>query len=230
MLSKKKCFCLYHIPKLFVSLQANKTHNNSHSQNQSVMVNTNPAVEEYRNFVASLAAGDGVNRVFLNSDVDKALIVLVELFKSAKTIVRIFAANLCQHVGNEKDYIEAISDFIERGGEVRILLNNFDREAAQQSDLYKRLAYYKSESKHICVKETTARPYYTNDESKREVHFTIADSKGFRIETDTEKRTARCNFNNPEEAEGVIKFFDDEFEKPYANEINLLELFNYGNQ
>lgn len=194
------------------------------------MTTSNTAVEEYRNFVASLAAGDGINRVFLNSDEDKALIVLVELFKSAKTVVRIFAANLCQHVGNQKDYIEALSDFIERGGQVKILLNKFSQETALQSDLYKRLAYYKADQKPVFVKQTTARPYYTNDESKKEVHFTIADSKGFRIETDTEKRTARCNFNNPEEAEGVIKFFDEEFEKEYAKEINLTELFGYGNQ
>lgn len=194
------------------------------------MATNNPAVEEYRNFVSSLAKGDGVNRVFMNSDEDKALVVLVELFKSAKTIVRIFAANLCQHVGNQKDYIEALSDFIEKGGEVRILINKYDKEAALQSDLYKRLAYYKSEGKPVYLKETTARPYYTNDESKKEVHFTIADSKGFRIETDTQKRTARCNFNNPDEAAGVIKFFDEEFEKEYAKEINLTELFGYGNQ
>ena len=200
------------------------------SQNQSAMVTNNPAVEEYRNFVSSLAKGEGVNRVFMNSDEDKALVVLVELFKSAKTIVRIFAANLCQHVGNQRDYIEALSDFIEKGGEVRILINKYDKEAALQSDLYKRLAYYKSEGKPVYLKETTARPYYTNDESKKEVHFTIADSKGFRIETDTQKRTARCNFNNPDEAAGVIKFFDEEFEKEYAKEINLTELFGYGNQ
>lgn len=194
------------------------------------MDTTISAVEEYRNFVASLAAGDGVNRVFLNSDKDKALIVLVELFKSAKTIVRIFAANLCQNVGNQKDYIEALSDFIEKGGEVKILLNKYNQELALQSDLYKRLAYYKSDGKSVYVKKTIVRPYYTNDESKKEVHFTIADSKGFRIETDTEKRTARCNFNNPDEADGVIRFFDEEFEKEYAQEINLTELFGYGNQ
>lgn len=194
------------------------------------MVANNPAVEEYRNFVSSLAKGEGVNRVFMNSDEDKALVVLVELFKSAKKIVRIFAANLCQHVGNQKDYIEALSDFIEKGGEVRILINKYDKETALQSDLYKRLAFYKSEGKPVFIKETTARPYYTNDESKKEVHFTIADSKGFRIETDTQKRTARCNFNNPDEAAGVIKFFDEEFEKEYAQEINLTELFGYGNQ
>lgn len=212
--------------KQFVPLRAKR----NISQNQSGMATNNPAVEEYRNFVSSLAKGEGVNRVFMNSDEDKALVVLVELFKSAKTIVRIFAANLCQHVGNQKDYIEALSDFIEKGGEVRILINKYDKEAALQSDLYKRLAYYKSEGKPVYLKETTARPYYTNDESKKEVHFTIADSKGFRIETDTQKRTARCNFNNPDEAAGVIKFFDEEFEKEYAKEINLTELFGYGNQ
>lgn len=188
---------------------------------------TTVTIEDYRQFVASLATGDGINRVFMNSDEDKALVVLVELFKSAKTIVRIFAANLCQHVGNQKDYIEALSDFIEKGGEVRILINQYDKDTAVQSDLYKRLAYYKSEGKPVYLKMTTIKPYYINDESKKEVHFTIADSKGFRIETDTEKRTARCNFNNPEEAAGVVKFFDEVFEK--SADINLKELFGYGN-
>jgi hypothetical protein len=211
--------------KFFLSLQTRK----KYAKNQSDMAAINPAVEEYRNFVASLAKGEGVNRVFMNSDEDKALIVLVELFKSAKTIVRIFAANLCQHVGNQKDYIEALSDFIERGGEVRILINDYNRNHILQSDLYKRLAYYVSEKKPVFIRETTVKPYYANDESKKEVHFTIADSKGFRIETDTDKRTARCNFNSPEEADGVIKFFDEVFEKS-AQDINLTELFGYGNQ
>ena len=65
----------------------------------------------YREFVWMLAHGgengQGLNRQFMNSDKEKALIVLVELFRSAIDTVRIFAANLCQNVGTESEYVEA---------------------------------------------------------------------------------------------------------------------------
>ena len=190
-------------------------------------------IEEYRLFVISLSHGnngEGINRTFLNSDKEKALVVLVELFKSAKNSVRIFAANLCNYVGTEPEYIEALSDFIEKGGEVKILLNSFAEENVRNSKLFKRLAYYKSEGKNIVVKKTAVKPYYVGDENKNEVHFTIADDKGYRIETDVEKRTARCNFNNPDEAKSTAEFFDKVFENPESSEINLLTVFGYGAQ
>ncbi len=189
------------------------------------------AIEEYRQFVVSLAEGnngEGINRTFLNSDKEKALIVLAQLFKKAKENVRIFAASLCHYVGTETEYIESLSDFIESGGNVKILLNNYDENELQQSDLFKRLAYYKSEKYNITVKSTNVKPYYVGDENKNEVHFTIADNKGYRIETDVEKRTAMCNFNNPEFAEPTVQFFDHIFNA--AKEIKLLHIFNYGNK
>ena len=212
--------------KQFVPLRHEKTI----LQNQSAMATTVPAVEEYRNFVASLAAGDGINRVFLNSDEDKALVVLVELFKSAKSIVRIFAGSLYHHVGNKSEYVIALSEFIEKGGELRILLNNYNEEFAKSSNLYKRLAYYKSQGKPVFVKTTNSRPYRTEDPEKKEVHFTIGDEKAYRIETDIEKRTAECNFNNPDIAKTTADFFDTLFNREDAKEINLLKLFGDDNQ
>lgn len=195
-------------------------------------ISTKVTIEDYRQFVMSLAHGDngnGINRTFLNSDEEKALVVLVELFKSAKQTVRIFAANLCNHVGSKDEYVEALSDFIEAGGEVRILLNNYQEDQLLESKLFKRLAFYQSAKSKVFVKQTMVKPYYIGDEKKSEVHFTIADSKGFRIETDIEKRTARCNFNNPAEATPTAKFFDDVFDSPNSSVINLLPLFGYGN-
>lgn len=194
---------------------------------------TSKAIEEYRQFVVSLSQGnngEGVNRTFLNSDKEKALIVLVELFKSAKKEIRIFAASLCHYVGTETEYIEALSDFIENGGVVKILLNSYKEEEIRQSDLFRRLAYYQSEGYSVTLKSTNVKPYYAGDETKNEVHFTIADDKGYRIETDIEKRTAKCNFNNPEEARDTVQFFDQVFNDEKASEILLLDVFGYGNK
>lgn len=183
-------------------------------------------VAKYKAFVEWLSDnGDG--RIFLNSDPEHALVVLEQIFKQSNEIVRIFAKNLCQNVGNEPSYIAALSDFIERGGRVRILLNGYQKELALNSNLYKRLAYYKSQKKDIVVKISKARPYRKSDIEQREIHFTIGDEKAYRIETDTESRTAECSMNNPEVALGIANFFDKLFIREDAQEVDILSLFGY---
>lgn len=183
----------------------------------------------YKDFVMALSI-HGENKTFLNSDEDHALEVLVRIFQTAQEEVRIFAGCLCHHVGNKQEYIIALSEFLERGGSLKILLNKFNQEAAKSSGLYKRLAYYKEKGYPIVVKDTKAHPFLTSDPDKKEIHFTVADEKAYRIETDIEKRTAECNFNNPTLAKGMITFFDGLFVREDAHEIDLINLFEDGNK
>lgn len=183
----------------------------------------------YSHFVRMLALANDP-RVFLNSDEDHALSVLVELFNKAQNCIRIFAGCLCKHVGNRPEYITALSDFIERGGTLKILLNAFDEEAAKESNLFKRLAYYQSSEKTVYVKRSSAHPYRTKDPEKKEVHFTIGDLSSYRIETDIEQRTAECSFNSPEIAKGIADFFDSLFVRPDVEDIDLQRLFDYDNK
>lgn len=188
------------------------------------------AVEKnYKDFVTALSVS-GENKTFLNSDEDHALEVLVRIFQTAQKEIRIFAGCLCNHVGNKQEYIIALSEFIERGGSLKILLNKFDKEKAKTSDLYKRLAYYKEKRYPVVVKESQAHPYFTEDPSRKEIHFTVADEKSYRIETDIEKRTAECNFNNPNLAKGMTTFFDGLFVREDAKEIDLISLFGDGDK
>ena len=82
----------------------------------------------------------------------------------------------------------------------------------------------------VFVKSTPSKPYRTSDPDKKEVHFTLGDNKAYRIETDIEKRTAECNFNNPELATETVDFFDHLFNRDDAKEIDLLKLFNDGDK
>ncbi len=187
------------------------------------------ADRNYQDFVKALSE-KRENRTFLNSDEDHALDVLVKLFEISQKKVRIFAGSLCKHVGNKPEYVVALSEFIERGGELCILLNNYDEKCAKSSNLYKRLAYYKSKGCNVNVKSTSAKPYRKADPEKKEVHFTIGDDMAYRIETDTEKRTAECNFNNPELAKKTAVFFDTLFENEESKEIDLKKLFDDGDK
>ena len=188
-----------------------------------------PVDKQYADFVRSLArSGDG--RTFLNSDEDKAVEVLVNLFQISTEEVRIFAGNLCEHVGDKPEYIIALSEFVERGGKLFILLNNYDKKKAEGSNLFKRLAYFKSLGKPIFIKSTPAHPYIVSDKDKKEVHFTVGDRKAFRIETDFVNRTAVCNFNLPKMADETAKFFDSLFEREDATEIDIENLFEDGDK
>ncbi len=183
----------------------------------------------YKEFVKALSVS-GENRTFLNSDEDHALEVLVRIFQTAQNEVRIFAGCLCHHVGNKQEYIIALSEFLERGGSLKILLNNYDVALAKDSSLYKRLAYYKEKGYPLELKETSAHPFLTGDPDKKEVHFTVADNKAYRIETDIEKRTAECNFNSPDLAKGITSFFDQLFSREDAREIDLMKIFGNGDK
>lgn len=183
-----------------------------------------PVDKEYSDFVRSLAQS-GENRTFLNSDEDKAIEVMINLFHVSNEEVRIFAGNLCNNVGNNPDYIIALSEFIERGGKLFILLNNYNEGLAKSSNLYKRLAYYISIDKDVHIKSTPAHPYLVGDQDKKEVHFAIGDKKAYRIETDIVQRSANCNFNNPAVAEGMADFFDSLFERDDAQEVDITNLF-----
>lgn len=180
--------------------------------------------KDYSDLVSFLARNEE-NRVFLNSDEEHALEVLVQLFKISNKHIRIFAGCLCKHVGNMSEYIIALSEFVERGGILDILLNAYDEDSAKISNLYKRLAYYKSIGKPIVVKKTSVHPYLNDDPYKNEVHFTIGDSKSYRIETDVEARTAECNFNNPPIAKSTEIFFDTLFNSDEATVIDIVKLF-----
>lgn len=181
-------------------------------------------INNYEQFVRLLARNND-DRTFLNSDEAHALTVFVQMFRSAMEEVRIFAGCLCKYIGNEPEYIIALSEFIERGGKLYILLNAYDESLAKESNLFKRLSYYKSLSKPVYIKTSNTHPYMLKDGKKNEVHFSVADNKAYRIETDIVKRSAVCNFNNPVLAKQITELFDELFAKEDTKDIDLLNLF-----
>ena len=181
-------------------------------------------IAEYKVFVHTLAR-NFEDRIFLNSNEDKAVVVLEQLIQNAQQELRIFAGNLCNKVGDDSEYIIAISEFVERGGVLKILLNKYDSTCAKNSNLFKRLAYYIAQGKNILIKTTNARPYKTSDIEKKEIHFTVGDHTSYRIETDIDKRAAECNFNSPQVARGIADFFDGLFDAEESECIDVKGLF-----
>lgn len=182
-------------------------------------------MNEYRKFIHYLSSNN-IDRVFLNSDEDKMLSVFIEMFKSAQKEFRLFSGSLTNDSVNTSEYIEALSDFIEKDGSaLYILLNNYQEDKIKDSDLFRRLAYYQANGHNIILKYTTKELYFKGDKEKIPVHLAVGDQESFRLETNIEKRTAICNMHNPEIARGYISVFDDIFNGNDSTPIDLAEIF-----
>ncbi len=180
--------------------------------------------QQYKEFVHIQAlTKSGLN--FLNSDEEKMKTVYMEMLNNANSEFRIFAGTLACDVTNSTDFVETLSDYIERGGFLHILLNDYDENVVLQSQLFKRLAYYQTQKKDVVVKRSIDHPYIKTQEGQKYVHFALGDKMSYRVETDIEKRTAICNMNNPDLTSKYVSFFDELFVKPENTEINLVELF-----
>lgn len=179
----------------------------------------------YIQFIKKLSS-ENAHQVFFNSNNEKALSVFIELFERSRTEIKIYAGQLCNdEVSNDPKYIIAISNFIERGGRVRIILNNYDADRALNSPLFRRLALYKSEGKDIVVKSAKGRLVSTLDDNKNEIHFCVADNISYRLETNINERTAQCDFNAPELSQALSDIYDSIFEKETSVEVDLVKLF-----
>lgn len=178
-------------------------------------------MERYIEYISQLSQ-NRVNKEFSNCDAAHAIEVLTRIFKSSKEIVRIFIGTLQDPIPDASEYVSALSDFIERGGKVRIILNEYDPIKAKESNLFKRLAYYVSyKNADIAIYQTNAKPYLTKDVEKKPIHFTMGDDCSYRLETDIVKHTATCNFNAPNATKSLISFFDGMEEKATPVRINL---------
>lgn len=179
--------------------------------------------QEYIAYIQMLAKGN-VDRIYMNSGDEHALIVLIELFKKAANSIRIFAGSLCGSLGDDIQYIYAISNFIDKGGNVKILVTEYNEDKAYNSPLYRQLAFFKDLGKSVEIKHTDFRIRSNNSEDTTDKHFTVADSQSYRIETNIEDRTARGNFNDSETAQKLEDMFDEMFSSNKSRQIDLSQL------
>lgn len=183
-------------------------------------------MRDFIEYISWLASDGGKKEMFANCDEKHAIEVLVRIFENAEKEIKIFAGCLCGNVPDEIRYITALSDFIGRGGKLTIMLNNYDRDKAVSSNIFKRLAYYTREGKDVKVLLTKAVPYITEEGERKPVHFTVADDKAYRLEIDIVSMSAICDFNNPEVARRYSAFFDRVLAETKPQTLNLLDLFN----
>lgn len=153
---------------------------------------------------------------FYNSGDEHAQVVLTNIAKYSKEYIHIYSGNLCTDVSNNVEYLKYLSSFLFQGGNIKVLLCEFENgDNPLNKDIYKLFSQFRDK---VTVKETKT---ILQDSKKDTVHFTVADDKSYRLETDTIKKKARCNFNSPETTKFLNKLFEEIFNSSDSLELQL---------
>jgi hypothetical protein len=158
-----------------------------------------------------------VNENFFNSGSNHALIVLNTIVRYAKNHIKVFAGNLCTDISNDKEYIDNLRTFFMNGGKMQVLLCDFNNDNNLSNKNIS--AVFKDFSKNVTLKKT--KNVVIMPSEKNPIHFTVADSKMYRFETDTVNKIARGNFNDTRNSKILETVFDKLFTSPSAQEIIL---------
>jgi len=165
------------------------------------------SLDLYSETIESYARGS-VDNEFFNSGDEQAMIVLSLLVQYAKKSINIYCGNLCSEVSNNQKYLDNLREFFKRGGIAKVALCELDASQVDSylvnKDIFKLFSDFSSQ---VSIKTTNRKVV----ENKTQVHFTIADDKAYRLETDIICKKARGNFGS----EKVVKVLDVIFGKVF---------------
>lgn len=166
-------------------------------------------MKEYLDFVEGLV-NRNEDKVFFNSGPIHASIVMSKIFQYANSEVKIFCGGFSGAVSNDPIYLTSLENFLKKDNtKLNILVEDYSTN--KNSKIYSLLKKYISKVK---IFETTQR--FVNNETKEPIHFTVADDKMIRIETNPSDFTAQVNFNSTD-AKYISNLFDNIFNNPEIN-------------
>lgn len=146
---------------------------------------------------------------------DQSIIVLAQLFESAKTRIRLVSNKMSPQITSDERYRKKLKDFLEREHtELSLFIYEYDAE----NPIYKLLGCY---SRKVTVKTNTEGMKFIL--KNKIVNFCVADDSMFRLETDTDTRMSECNFNDKNTCGNLIKLFDDIFNQNESKVVTLPE-------
>lgn len=190
---------------------------------------------EYKELVLSLSEKKS-DSVAISSGKDKLMLPIIEIVKNSKNKLRIYIGDICKDMLDDPELVVAITEFVENGGEVNVLVNNFSMDEARENNICKRLSFFSIQNKPIVVKSTAStlsRSYIGEKSGKTSSvdvrSIVIGDNCSYCIETlSTQKKDTlrfEYSFNNGERTKTLYPTFDELFEE--GNVIDIDEVLKY---
>lgn len=142
--------------------------------------------------------------IFSNEGPEHAIIVLSELFKKDSRELVIYSGELTATLTDNPSYKDNLIRLVKKGTCVKILV-----EKTPQSPVFEELKDFKNENSSLSVRKI--KPEFIEsikNEFATPSHFAVVDGMAFRLEINTEKRTAFCSFNNTEVSGKLLSIFN----------------------
>lgn len=173
------------------------------------------ALFQYEQLIENLASNNE-SMMYFNSGPDHAAVVFSTIFKYATNEVCILAGDMNGKISSNTKYLTELEKFLKRKGKVKILLEEYKKE--KNPKLFDLLAQYQFfDSDQIIIKQFDG--VVTNTDTKKKIHFCIADDKIYRVEEDTENYVANGSFNDDKTVKILNNIFNEISSK--ANSIVL---------
>ncbi len=154
----------------------------------------------YRKWLKDISEASSVE-VIRNSGIEKASLLMAQIFNSANQYVYIYSGGLSEKLTGTEPYYSALEDCLRRNVEIKVLLQD-ERLQSPAMELIK--SNNADNVKLLNVKEI----YSISRELKMDAHFAISDDKVFRIEYDVKEYKAFASFNNPKVVDVLKSIFN----------------------
>lgn len=152
-------------------------------------------LDQYRKYI-SILAESGSSETFLNSSSAHAACVMSNIFKKSSKEVLILAGDLNGKISTKEEYFIELINFLRRGGKVKYLLNDYDR------DKYIPLFFLLNDDEF----KTQVEIKYIQD-NHIHIHFAIGDDSMYRLEHDTKNFLATGSFNSKKNVQTLNEIF-----------------------
>lgn len=181
-------------------------------------------IDDYKKAVSYFASRKQ-NFAIKNEGDDCARVIFTNIFLNASNEVRIAANTLRNNVVDSPEYQDALTSFLSReGATLHIIVHNLPDNVGENANtnVYRRLFLHPAYKEgRVVIKEAKIDRFFID---KKPVNLCVADGTMYRLENDIEKRTAICNFGNPDKAAPLEKAFDSVFNSIEEN-VDLNQYF-----
>jgi len=173
--------------------------------------------DNYEQMIMELAKGKK-NERFYNNDTKHAEIVLRELMKNADQYVYIVCSNMLTNVSNNKEYIDAVDNFLatDEGRTIKIIFTDYKDNSFKKTKIFNVFSKHKEQ---VSIKALRKEKIRRSDGEP--INFTVADDRSYRMEIDVKNKIGFGNFNNRNEALVLKDNFERFYEIPNLQIVNL---------
>jgi len=165
-----------------------------------------PELLKYQEILEESAQSDSNWPVF-NEGVEHAAILMSIIFKQAKKYVYLYSYALSPELSRFDIYYESLKDCIERGVEIKLLLQSTDALNEENPSI----SIIRKNPDNVQILTNGRKENLKKELNDMDFHFAVSDDRRYRLEYNQKDRKAISSFNDPSVANVLKNAFESVF-------------------